>query len=42
LLVGPSVTVQRLVPADQEEEAARDPFGCIKRDWIASAEVGVE
>jgi adenylate cyclase len=42
LLIGPSVTVQRLVPADQEEEAARDPFGCMKRDLIPSAEVGVE
>jgi adenylate cyclase len=27
LLIGPNITVQRLVPADEEEEAARDPLG---------------
>jgi adenylate cyclase len=36
LLIGPSVTIRRLVPADQEEEAARDPLGGKKRDLIAS------
>jgi adenylate cyclase len=37
LLIGTSVTVQRLVPADQEEEAARDPLEWKKRSLIASA-----
>jgi adenylate cyclase len=36
-LTGPSVTVQRLVPADEEEEAARDPLGWRNRDTLATA-----
>jgi adenylate cyclase len=40
LLIGPSVTVQRLVPADEEKEAARDPLGWTIRDVPASAAAG--
>jgi adenylate cyclase len=40
LLIGPSITVQRLVPADEEEEAARDPLGWAIRRVPASAAVG--
>jgi adenylate cyclase len=40
LLIGPSVTVQRLVPADEEEEAARDPLGWKIRGVPASAVAG--
>ena len=39
-LVGPSITVQRLVPADKEEEAARDPLGWAVRRPPASAVAG--
>jgi adenylate cyclase len=40
LLIGPSITVQRLVPADEEEEAARDPLGWAIRRVPAFATVG--
>ena len=40
LLIGPTVTVQRLVPADEEEEAARDTLGWAIRRLPASAAVG--
>jgi adenylate cyclase len=40
LLIGPTVTVQRLVPADEEEEAARDPLGWKSRDVMTSAGAG--
>jgi adenylate cyclase len=40
LLIGPSVTVQRLVPADEEEEAARDPLGWKSHDITAPVRVG--
>jgi hypothetical protein len=40
LLIGPNITVQRLVPADEEEEAARDPLGWAIRRMPASAAVG--
>jgi hypothetical protein len=36
ILIGPSVTVQRLVPADQQEEAPRDPLGWTTRGAPAS------
>ena len=39
-LVGPSITVQRLVPADEEEEAARAPLGWAVRRLPASAVAG--
>lgn len=42
LLIGPGVTVQRLVPADEEEEAARDPLGWTINDLPASASAGAE
>jgi adenylate cyclase len=42
LLIGPGVTVQRLVPADAEEEAARDPLGWTTRDVPASAASAAE
>jgi adenylate cyclase len=40
LLTGSSVTIQRLVPADEEEEAARDPRGWKIRGVPASAVAG--
>jgi adenylate cyclase len=40
LLTGSSVTIQRLVPADEEEEAARDPLGWKIRGVPASAVAG--
>jgi adenylate cyclase len=40
LLIGPSVTVQRLIPADEEEAAARDPLGWTVRSTPASAVAG--
>jgi adenylate cyclase len=40
LVIGPSVTVQRLVPADEEEEAARDPLGWAVRGLPPSAVAG--
>jgi hypothetical protein len=40
LLIGPHLTVQRLVPADEEEEAARDPLGWRISGAPASAVAG--
>jgi hypothetical protein len=37
LVIGPSITIQRLVPADEEEEAARDTPDCKSRDAPAVA-----
>jgi hypothetical protein len=37
LLVGPSITLQRLVPADEDEAAARDPLGWSMREPSAAA-----
>jgi adenylate cyclase len=42
LLIGPCVTVERLVPADEEEAAARDPLGWRLEDVPASAALGAE
>jgi adenylate cyclase len=39
-LIGPGITVQRLVPADEQEEAARDPLGWVGRRLPASAAAG--
>ena len=39
-LIGPGITVQRLVPADEQEEAARDPLGWAGRRLPASAAAG--
>jgi adenylate cyclase len=35
-LTGPSITIHRLVPADEEEEAARDPIGWRHCDALAT------
>jgi hypothetical protein len=39
-LIGPGITVQRLVPADEQEEAARDPLGWTERCLPVSAVAG--
>jgi adenylate cyclase len=40
LIVGPGVTVQRLVPADEQEEAARDLRGWAVHDAPPSIDAG--
>jgi adenylate cyclase len=40
LVIGPSITIQRLVPADEEEEAARDTPDWKNRDAPAAASAG--